>query len=132
MKKKKTAKQIAAIVCIVLLAALYLITLLSAIFAFPGWQRLFSGCLICTVAVPILLWIFIWLYGQFEQKHTIASFDIGQTDADRTQNEDDAKVLLHRQLFPGQQHFFSFRTHFFTYLQHLSLFQHFHRNHACN
>lgn len=67
MKKKKTAKQIAAIVCIVLLAALYLITLLSAIFAFPGWQRLFSGCLICTVAVPILLWIFIWLYGQFEQ-----------------------------------------------------------------
>ena len=31
------------------------------------------------------------------------------------------KVLLHRQLFPGQQHFFSFRTHFFTYLQHLSL-----------
>ena len=85
MKKKKTAKQIAAIVCIVLLAALYLITLLSAIFAFPG-------CLICTVAVPILLWIFIWLYGQFEQKHTIASFDIGQTDADRTQNEDEANA----------------------------------------
>ena len=71
---------------------LYLITLLSAIFAFPGWQRLFSGCLICTVAVPILLWIFIWLYGQFEQKHTIASFDIGQTDADRTQNEDEANA----------------------------------------
>ena len=93
MKKKKTAKQIAAIVCIVLLAALYLITLLSAIFAFPGWQRLFSGCLICTVAVPILLWIFIWLYGQFEQKHTIASFDIGQTDADRTQNEDEANAV---------------------------------------
>ena len=92
MKKKKTAKQIAAIVCIVLLAALYLITLLSAIFAFPGWQRLFSGCLICTVAVPILLWIFIWLYGQFEQKHTIASFDIGQTDADRTQNDDEANA----------------------------------------
>ena len=86
MKKKKTAKQIAAIVCIVLLAAL------SAIFAFPGWQRLFSGCLICTVAVPILLWIFIWLYGQFEQKHTIASFDIGQTDAGRTQNEDEANA----------------------------------------
>ena len=45
MKKKKTAKQIAAIVCIVL-----------------------------------------------EQKHTIASFDIGQTDADRTQNEDEANA----------------------------------------
>ena len=89
MKKKKTAKQIAAIVCIVLLAALYLIT---AIFAFPGWQRLFSGCLICTVAIPILLWIFIWLYGQFEQKHTIASFDIGQTDADHAQNEDEANA----------------------------------------
>ena len=43
MKKKKTAKQIAAIVCIVLLVALYLITLLSAVFAFPGWQRLMSN-----------------------------------------------------------------------------------------
>ena len=93
MKKKKTAKQIAAIVCIVLLAALYLITLLSAIFAFPGWQRLFSGCLICTVAVPILLWIFHLAFtGSFEQKHTIASFDIGQTDAGRTQNEDEANA----------------------------------------
>lgn len=25
------------------------------------------------------------------------------------------KVLLHRQLFPGQQHFFSFRTHFLRF-----------------
>lgn len=90
MKKKKTVKQIAAIVCIVLLAALYLITLISAVLAFPGWQQLFSGCLICTVAVPILLWIFIWIYGQFEQKHTIASFDIGQTGADHAQDEKDA------------------------------------------
>ena len=53
MKKKKTAKQIAAIVCIVLLAgALISITLLSAVFAFPGWQRLFSRCLICTGCSP--------------------------------------------------------------------------------
>ena len=29
---------------------------------------------------------------RFEQKHTIASFDIGQTDADRTQNEDEANA----------------------------------------
>ena len=91
VKKKKNGKANRAIVCIVLLATLYLITS-SAQFCVSRLVRLFSGCLICTVAVPILLWIFIWLYGQFEQKHTIASFDIGQTDADRTQNEDEANA----------------------------------------
>ena len=122
MKKKKTAKQIAAIVCIVLLAALYLITLLSAVFAFPGWQRLFSGCLICTVAVPILLWIFIWLYGQFEQKHTIASFDIGQTDAGRTQmlrRTKTQKCCCTGNYFPGSSTFSAF-VH--TFLRFYSIF----------
>lgn len=43
MKKKKTAKQIAAIVCIVLLAALYLITLISSVLRFQAGSGSFPA-----------------------------------------------------------------------------------------
>lgn len=75
--KKKSPKQIAALVCVVILVALYLITLIFAVADFPGWQRMFGGCLVGTIALPILLWIYIWLYGKIKDRHTIASFDIG-------------------------------------------------------
>lgn len=75
--KKKNPKQIAALVCVVILVALYLLTLIFAIADFPGWQRMFGGCLVGTIALPILLWIYIWLYGKIRDRHTIASFDIG-------------------------------------------------------
>lgn len=75
--KKKTPKQIAALFCIVILVALYLLTLISAVLSFPGWQRMFGGCLIATISLPILLWIYIWLYGRIKDRHTIADFNIG-------------------------------------------------------
>ncbi|MDO4314123.1 MAG: hypothetical protein Q4C52_13665 [Eubacteriales bacterium] len=75
--KKKNPKQIAALVCVVILVALYLLTLIFAIADFPGWQRMFGGCLVGTIALPILLWVYIWLYGKIKDRHTIASFDIG-------------------------------------------------------
>ncbi|MDO4291785.1 MAG: hypothetical protein Q4C65_00995 [Eubacteriales bacterium] len=75
MKKKTSPKRIAALVCAILLAGLYLFTLVCSLLSFPGWQKLLSGCLIATVALPILLWIFIWLYGRFTGRRTIASFD---------------------------------------------------------
>jgi hypothetical protein len=78
---KKTGKQIAAIICIILLAAMYVLTFVAACLDFPGWDRLFAGCLLMTVALPILLWIFIWLYGQYTEKHTMASLDMLHSDA---------------------------------------------------
>ena len=87
-KEKKTPKQIAAIICIILLAAMYLFTFVSAFLTFPGWDRLFAGCLLMTVALPILLWIYIWLYGKYTQKHTMASLDIMHSDEDSNEKED--------------------------------------------
>ncbi len=87
MKKKKSPKQIAALVCVVLLAGMYLLTLIAALGSFPGWQRLFSSCLIATVALPILLWIYIWLYGKIKDRHTIASFDLGGPDPQNKSGE---------------------------------------------
>lgn len=78
--KKKSPKQIAALLCVILLVGLYVFTLICALLNFEGWQRLFASCLVATIGLPILLWIYIWLYGKMKDRHTIASFDIGGPD----------------------------------------------------
>ncbi len=73
---KKKSKQIAAWVCIVLLVLLYVATFIIALLDFPGSGALFQACLVATIGLPILLWLYIWLYGKFRDRHTIASMDI--------------------------------------------------------
>ncbi len=69
---KRKPKQIAAIICIILLVLLYVATLVVSLLDFPGSDRLFAACLIATVGLPILLWIYIWLYGRLTQRSSIA------------------------------------------------------------
>lgn len=57
--KKMTTKQIAALVCVVLLVALYVITFIAAILDVSDGGRLFASCLAATIALPILLWILL-------------------------------------------------------------------------
>ncbi len=77
---KKKTKQIAAWICIISLLLLYIATFIIALLDFPGSDSLFRACLAATVLLPILLWIYIWLYGKVKNKHTMASMDIFQTD----------------------------------------------------
>ena len=62
---RQKPKQIAAILCIVLLVLLYVATLVVSLLDFPGSDRLFAACLMATVGLPILLWIYLWLYGKY-------------------------------------------------------------------
>ena len=71
---KKKPKQIAAIICIILLVLLYVANLVVSLLDFPGSDRLFAACLVATVGLPILLWIYIWAYGRFTNESTIAEF----------------------------------------------------------
>ena len=57
--KKMTPKQIGALVCVVLLVAMYVITFIAACLDVTDSGRLFAGCLAGTIALPILCWIFI-------------------------------------------------------------------------
>lgn len=66
--KKKSAKRIAAVICIALLVLLSLATLVTAFLDFPGSDRLFQGCLVASVSLPILFWIYIWLYGKVRER----------------------------------------------------------------
>lgn len=76
--KKRSVKQIAALVAVILLVAMYALTLVVAIIDKSASGKMFAFCLICTVAIPLLTWIFIWIYGQYSGKKTIADLNLMQ------------------------------------------------------
>lgn len=70
-KKKISSKQVVAIIGILLLVLLYLVTLIAAFIDNSASNRLFAMCLFATLAVPILIWLYIWMYGKLTGKHVI-------------------------------------------------------------
>ena len=76
-QKQTSSKQIVAIIGIILLAAMYILTLIAAIFDNPNSMLLFRACLIGTFTIPLLIWVYIWMYGKLTRKHTMADFDLG-------------------------------------------------------
>lgn len=82
-RKKITSRQVVALIGVILLVAMYLITLIVAIFDQDNSGRLFQACLVATVAIPLLIWIYIWMYGKLTGKHTIADPDLGGKDGEQ-------------------------------------------------
>ena len=72
-KKQRIIAAAGVILIILLLIGL----ILSAVFDAGG--MLFKAFLFASVAMPILLWIYIWLFGKLTGKKTIADFDLGKT-----------------------------------------------------
>ncbi|MBQ6369055.1 MAG: hypothetical protein IJJ17_03150 [Parasporobacterium sp.] len=56
------AKRILALIGIIILAGLYITTLLLAVFGNENTQSWFMASIACTVIVPIMLWVISWLY----------------------------------------------------------------------
>ena len=69
-------KRIIAWIAIILLAGLYVLTVVSALLSRPGAARLFHFCLGMTIAVPILAWIIIWCVGRFTGRKSMADLEI--------------------------------------------------------
>lgn len=70
--KKKTPKQIAALICVVLLVFMYLATFIAACLDTPGSGKLFAACLAATIVLPVLLWIFLWFSGLLKERQAQA------------------------------------------------------------
>lgn len=66
------SKRIVALIGVALLALLYIVTLVVAITDNSESGRWFMTCIFATVAVPMLIWIYTWIYGKFTGHHTIA------------------------------------------------------------
>lgn len=58
----KKIKKIFAVLGLVVLVGLYGTTLVSAIFVTPATKKFFMASLLATIMIPILLYIYIWLY----------------------------------------------------------------------
>ncbi len=74
---KMTSKRLVALTGVALLVILYVATLIVAIVDTSSSGRWFWMCLIATVAVPLLIWIYTWMYGKLTGRHTIADLDTG-------------------------------------------------------
>lgn len=85
----KKAKQILAIAAIVIIVALYIVTLFLGIFHNENTHQWFMACIIATVALPILVYIFIWLAGKVKsQKEENSSGSFYVPDESDDHNED--------------------------------------------
>lgn len=71
--KKSTPKQVAALLCVIILILLYLVTFISAFLNFPGADKLFAACLLASIGLPILLWLCIWFYGRLQERRAEAA-----------------------------------------------------------
>lgn len=70
-KRKVTSRQIVALTGVVLLALLYIVTLLVAIFAPETSFNLFMICLVCTIIVPLIAWFYSWMYARSTGKRAV-------------------------------------------------------------
>ncbi|MCR5656535.1 MAG: HAD family phosphatase [Butyrivibrio sp.] len=87
-------KRVVAIIGIVLLVGLYVNLLIQAIFGSTGIGGAFVTAAAATVAIPILIWLVLWVYTALTGKRTVASADpYGRYDATSLNKEDkDSKI----------------------------------------
>lgn len=67
-KRKTTPKQIAALICVILLVGMYIGAFVVACLDPGDSGRLFAGCLVATIGLPILLWLLIWSFGLIKKR----------------------------------------------------------------
>ena len=72
---KWNSKRIVALAGVILLVLMYVLTLVAAIFDRTASGSLFRASLIASFCIPFLIWIYIWLYGQFTHKKTFTDLD---------------------------------------------------------
>ena len=87
---KWTPKRICAILVIIFLVFIYVATLVVAI-VWPGnGAKLFAMCLFATASVPIVAYIYIWIYSKITGKRTIASVPEVQGAQDEVSEEEES------------------------------------------
>lgn len=64
----KQFKRILAILAVVIIAGLYIATLVCAIFVKRFSNQMFLTCIVATVMVPLLLYLIFWLYDLFHAR----------------------------------------------------------------
>ncbi len=66
--RKIAPKQVAALICVVLLVGMYIGAFVVACLDLGDSGRLFAGCLVATIGLPILLWLLIWSFDLMKKR----------------------------------------------------------------
>lgn len=78
----KKVKQIVAIFTIVVLIGLYVWSLVAAILARPEANTMFMAAMFCTVAFPVLLYVYTWFAKLVKQRAEIKKARLEATKED--------------------------------------------------
>ncbi len=81
-------KRMAALLAIVFLVLLYIILLIAAIFDPTAGGKFFLIALFATVAVPLVLWIYLWMYARFTGGKAIGDPETPQVPEEEEDTED--------------------------------------------
>lgn len=87
-KEKITPKQVAAMAGVVILALLYIVTLILALVDNSASLKFFALSLAGTLIVPIVIFLYIWMHARKTGKKTIG--DPATTIQDIIDNETEA------------------------------------------
>lgn len=79
----KRIKRILALIGAVFLAALYIITLLCAVFDNRNSMALFQASVLCTVIIPALIWAYTLIYRLAKGGDDKSEEDAGHSDRPR-------------------------------------------------
>ncbi len=74
-KHKVTSKQIVAVIGVILLVLMYVITLITAIVDNSASAKWFRISLFGTLAIPLIIWIYAWMYARLTGKHAMGDPD---------------------------------------------------------
>ncbi len=72
---KQRTKRVLAIIAIVLIVAMYVITFILSFSKNENTQNMFTASIVCTIAIPLFLYAFIWFSGMVKRNNAVPEDD---------------------------------------------------------
>lgn len=82
-KKKITSKQVVAMVGVILLVLMYVLTLVMAVIDNSASGNYFMLSLGCTLVIPVIIFIYSWMYGRLTDTKAIGDPDSPAEEANQ-------------------------------------------------
>ena len=70
----KKAKQILALLTVILIVGFILATFVMAFLDFPNKENIFFTCVLCVIILPIIAWVLMWIIGAMTGRKNVASY----------------------------------------------------------
>lgn len=70
----KKAKQILALLTVILIVGFILATFVMAFLDFPNKENIFFTCVLCVIILPIIAWVLMWIISAMTGRKNVASY----------------------------------------------------------